>query len=237
MLVLAATHRSQFQSLVPRRELDRLLGRTIHVLRSLIPISPTTKYNNMVLRRYGSVSRARSCIRSIARSAETRPMTHHRPPERSRAPHSAIDWQLQYMLSTCPVPLSTGASTTFLYSHNRCDHTEASLGPLSRIKSYNKICVPIAKFASAVVGAILAVASSLFFIASCLSTFFHLVAKGSNTSRISRTRSSQSKQPAGGYDSTPVARAPWGYTVKITFHRAINLPWPILTQGRRCGVL
>ena len=31
-------------------------------------------------------------------------------------------------------------------------------------------------------------------------------------------------QPAGGFDSTPVPRAPPGYTVKFTFHRATNLP-------------
>jgi len=35
---------------------------------------------------------------------------------------------------------------------------------------------------------------------------------------------SHSKQPAGGYDSTPLAHKPPGYTVKITFHRATNLP-------------
>jgi len=35
---------------------------------------------------------------------------------------------------------------------------------------------------------------------------------------------SQAKQPAGGFDSTPIPKAPPGYTVKITFHRAINLP-------------
>ena len=30
--------------------------------------------------------------------------------------------------------------------------------------------------------------------------------------------------PAGGYDNTPVPRAPPGFTVKITFHRATSLP-------------
>ncbi len=30
--------------------------------------------------------------------------------------------------------------------------------------------------------------------------------------------------PAGGYDSTPIPKAPPGYTLKITFHRATNLP-------------
>ena len=32
------------------------------------------------------------------------------------------------------------------------------------------------------------------------------------------------KKPAGGYDSTPIPQAPPGWTVKITFHRATNLP-------------
>lgn len=33
------------------------------------------------------------------------------------------------------------------------------------------------------------------------------------------------KQPAGGFDATPVPSAPPGYTVRITFHRAHNLPF------------
>lgn len=32
------------------------------------------------------------------------------------------------------------------------------------------------------------------------------------------------KSPAGGFDATPIPRAPPGYTLKITFHRANNLP-------------
>lgn len=36
---------------------------------------------------------------------------------------------------------------------------------------------------------------------------------------------SDSKKPAGGFDATPVPHAPPGYTVKITFHRAKNLPF------------
>ena len=36
--------------------------------------------------------------------------------------------------------------------------------------------------------------------------------------------SKKDKGPAGGFDSTPVPAAPPGYTVKITFHRAENLP-------------
>lgn len=32
------------------------------------------------------------------------------------------------------------------------------------------------------------------------------------------------KQPAGGFDSTPIPHAPAGYTVKFTIHRANNLP-------------
>jgi len=51
MLVLGATHQSWLRNLVPREQLDRLLDRTIHVLRSLVPISPTMKYNTMVLER------------------------------------------------------------------------------------------------------------------------------------------------------------------------------------------
>jgi hypothetical protein len=38
------------------------------------------------------------------------------------------------------------------------------------------------------------------------------------------TSSSKSKEPAGGYDDTPVPKAPPGYTIKITLHRATNLP-------------
>ncbi|KAF7713351.1 Uncharacterized protein PECH_001505 [Penicillium ucsense] len=33
-----------------------------------------------------------------------------------------------------------------------------------------------------------------------------------------------SKEPAGGFDSTPIPHAPPGYTVKFTFHRAVDLP-------------
>lgn len=40
----------------------------------------------------------------------------------------------------------------------------------------------------------------------------------------SNKSSMASKQPAGGLDSTPIPSAPPGYTVKITFHRATNLP-------------
>ncbi|RMD43869.1 hypothetical protein DV735_g1228, partial [Chaetothyriales sp. CBS 134920] len=38
------------------------------------------------------------------------------------------------------------------------------------------------------------------------------------------TGSSHKKGPAGGYDATPVPPAPPGYTLKITFHGAENLP-------------
>lgn len=37
-------------------------------------------------------------------------------------------------------------------------------------------------------------------------------------------REKESKQPPGGFDSTPVPRQPVGYTLKITFHKATNLP-------------
>ena len=33
------------------------------------------------------------------------------------------------------------------------------------------------------------------------------------------------KQPAGGFDATPIPQAPPGFTVKFTFHRAHNLPF------------
>jgi hypothetical protein len=40
-----------------------------------------------------------------------------------------------------------------------------------------------------------------------------------------KTRTDSSKKgPAGGFDDTPLPRAPPGYTVKITLHRARNLP-------------
>lgn len=35
----------------------------------------------------------------------------------------------------------------------------------------------------------------------------------------------EKKGPAGGYDNTPVPKAPAGYTVKFTFHRATALPF------------
>ena len=40
-----------------------------------------------------------------------------------------------------------------------------------------------------------------------------------------RSNSSASHHgPAGGFDSTPIAPAPPGYTLRFTFHRALNLP-------------
>lgn len=38
------------------------------------------------------------------------------------------------------------------------------------------------------------------------------------------TFNSKKKGPEGGFDDTPIPRAPPGYTVKFTFHRANNLP-------------
>lgn len=38
------------------------------------------------------------------------------------------------------------------------------------------------------------------------------------------TGGSKKKDPEGGFDDTPIPRAPPGYTVKFTFHRANNLP-------------
>ena len=34
----------------------------------------------------------------------------------------------------------------------------------------------------------------------------------------------EDKQPEGGYDSTKLPKQPPGYTIKITFHKAVNLP-------------
>ncbi|KAH0058565.1 hypothetical protein KCU60_g23496, partial [Aureobasidium melanogenum] len=39
-----------------------------------------------------------------------------------------------------------------------------------------------------------------------------------------KSEGSNDDQPAGGYDDTPIPKAPPGWTVKITFHRATNLP-------------
>lgn len=38
------------------------------------------------------------------------------------------------------------------------------------------------------------------------------------------TNASKKKGPEGGFDDTPIPRAPPGYTVKLSFHRANNLP-------------
>lgn len=38
-------------------------------------------------------------------------------------------------------------------------------------------------------------------------------------------------KPAGGYDATPIPDAPPGYTVKLTFHRAANLPAGDISTG------
>ncbi|KAF2842863.1 hypothetical protein M501DRAFT_1005587 [Patellaria atrata CBS 101060] len=52
--------------------------------------------------------------------------------------------------------------------------------------------------------------------------------KGSNSGNALKKKtslnSSTSSGPAGGFDETPIPSAPPGYTVKITFHRAENLP-------------
>lgn len=40
----------------------------------------------------------------------------------------------------------------------------------------------------------------------------------------------QDKQPAGGFDSTPIPPMPPGYTLRITFHRARNLPFADFTS-------
>lgn len=48
--------------------------------------------------------------------------------------------------------------------------------------------------------------------------------KKEEKSDASKEEGSNDDQPAGGYDATPIPRAPPGWTVKITFHRATNLP-------------
>ncbi|KAI9704393.1 MAG: hypothetical protein M1836_007256 [Candelina mexicana] len=47
---------------------------------------------------------------------------------------------------------------------------------------------------------------------------------GNDTNEKNSETPKAEKQPAGGYDSTPIPKAPPGYTLKITFHRATNLP-------------
>ena len=44
-----------------------------------------------------------------------------------------------------------------------------------------------------------------------------------------RSGAENNKVPAGGYDSTPILKAPPGYTIRITFHKATNLPFADLT--------
>lgn len=39
------------------------------------------------------------------------------------------------------------------------------------------------------------------------------------------TSKSEKKEPAGGFDATPIPQMPPGYTIKITFHKAENLPF------------
>ena len=47
---------------------------------------------------------------------------------------------------------------------------------------------------------------------------------GSKTQQSDEDKNKKDKQPAGGFDKTPIPNAPAGYTVKFTFHRANNLP-------------
>jgi hypothetical protein len=46
----------------------------------------------------------------------------------------------------------------------------------------------------------------------------------SKLQKSSTSSSSKKKEPEGGFDDTPIPRAPPGFTVKITFVRATNLP-------------
>lgn len=47
---------------------------------------------------------------------------------------------------------------------------------------------------------------------------------GNTKQEKSGDQGQEEKQPEGGYDATPVPRVPPGWTIKITFHRATNLP-------------
>jgi len=46
----------------------------------------------------------------------------------------------------------------------------------------------------------------------------------SEKQRKQKSDSDKEKQLAGGFDATPLPQTPPGYTIKITFHRATNLP-------------
>lgn len=48
--------------------------------------------------------------------------------------------------------------------------------------------------------------------------------KGVNGLENTQSKAKDEKKPAGGFDATPLPQAPPGYTIKITFHRATNLP-------------
>lgn len=50
--------------------------------------------------------------------------------------------------------------------------------------------------------------------------------QGSKPNKQNTSDTTKSKKgPAGGYDATPIPQAPPGYTLRITFHRAENLPY------------
>jgi hypothetical protein len=48
--------------------------------------------------------------------------------------------------------------------------------------------------------------------------------KGEDTSKDEAKDEKKEKQPEGGYDKTRLPKQPPGYTLKITFHKAVNLP-------------
>ena len=50
-------------------------------------------------------------------------------------------------------------------------------------------------------------------------------ATGSDSDKDEKKEKKEKKGPPGGFDDTPVPKAPPGYTVKITFHKAENLPF------------
>ncbi|KAL1968471.1 hypothetical protein VTN77DRAFT_1681 [Rasamsonia byssochlamydoides] len=50
------------------------------------------------------------------------------------------------------------------------------------------------------------------------------VDKTENALKAVANTPSSKKDPPGGFDDTPIPRVPPGYTIKFTFHRAVNLP-------------
>lgn len=58
----------------------------------------------------------------------------------------------------------------------------------------------------------------------------YLEATGKMQKNIPHMAQNANKQPPGGFDDTPIPDAPPGYTVKFTFHKAVNLPFADLNS-------